>query len=230
MASTLVLCPALRLLGRCLLHVNQVRADLLAGALASAEVGARSFHVAATAARETGLLAASCDEVLVDVLGLEGLLAAAMLLLDRCADGEWLHDRVTYDVCLVEEARVAYHAGRVLALCVVLLLIVSVGACRPTPWLAPDDEVLRGRRSSAASQMHIGAVREAIAAALVVEGSVLRLGRMNGIGAVLRIRVKLQLAWQGHATERHLLASRMASVRCALVAARTIGCIVVKIN
>ena len=64
--------------------------------------------------------------------------------------------------------------------------------------------------------MHVGAVSQVIAAALVVERRILRLCGMDGIGTVLRVRVKLQLAWQGRATEYHLLAAWWASVGDAL--------------
>ena len=134
--------PALRLLGRRLLHLHQVRSDLLAGALTATDVGSRSLHIAVGAAAEAWLLASACDEVLVDVLRLEGLLAAVRLLLDRRSDGERLDHWVADDVRLVEEARVAYHAGPVLPWCVVLLLVVPIDAGRPTPWLAADNEVL----------------------------------------------------------------------------------------
>lgn len=101
-------------------------------------------------------------------------------------------------------------------------MVVSVGACRPAPWLAADHEVLRRGGRSTASQMHVGTEGQALAAALVVQRWILRLSGMNSIGTILRAGVKLQLAWQRRASEHHLLTGWQASVGGSLVAAGTI--------
>lgn len=166
--QTVLIVSSVLLCGR-LLHLQEVRADLLAGALTTGAVqtlyrpvniGDGSLHVTAHSTSKVRLLPGSSDEVLIDVLNL--LLVA---VLDRCADGEGLDNGITDDVRLVEEACVAAdHAAtsagavRILTCGLVLLLGVPEGAGRSASWLAADHEVLGGGWSRTAAKMELSSI------------------------------------------------------------------------
>ena len=158
------------LLGRRLLHLQEVGTDLLAGTQAASAVqtlhrpvniGDGSLHVTAHGTPEARLLSTSSNEVLIEIV----LNLLLVTVLDRCADGERLHDGIADDVRLVEEACVAAdHAAAstsavwILTRCLVLLLGVPEGTGCSTPWLAAGREVLGGGRSRTAGKLEMSSV------------------------------------------------------------------------